>query len=284
VEETFAIYTQERDLLTEVARNIDASAAGIEAQLARIIVEEKDRLRGALQATIDFHAGRERDVLIDTLSRGRSPRVWTHEGVELRRALGQEFRQGFEAAAHRLTSFHARVVPELHELMRSLVPQTDLSDPQNQAPSLPVPAVAPLSRMLVLDLDDSRWSAFWSRQPSSESSGAKIEALIKSEFMPVADELVQLAERAFQTLGITTLKWSFGACRNIQHALKRRLELLLADYEKSRGSEHATTKVASDEAIRDQAQRLKDNETLTQHLETLGRQLDEFLKSETPRA
>jgi GTP-binding protein EngB required for normal cell division len=283
-EETFSIYAKERDLLTQVATNIDASAAGIEAQLARILLEEKERLRGALQATIDFHAGRERDVLIDTLSRGRTPRIWTHEGVELRRALGQEFRQGFEGAALRLTSFHTRVVPELHELMRSLVPQPDLSDPQAQAPSIAMPAVAPLSRMLVLDLDDSRWSAFWSRQASVEASGAKIEALIKSEFAPVAEELVQLAERAFYNFGITTLKWSFGACRNIQHALKRRLELLLSEFEKSRGPEHATAKVVSDEAIRGQAQRLKDNETLTQHLETLGRHIDEFLKAETPHA
>ena len=111
---------EERQLLAGVAANIEASAAGIEAQLARIIQEEKERLRGALQATIDTHAKRERDVLIDTLSRGRPPRVWTHEGVELRRALANEFRVGFENAAHRLTSFHSRVIPELHKLMRSL--------------------------------------------------------------------------------------------------------------------------------------------------------------------
>lgn len=282
-ERQLAIYGQERELLASVAANIEASAAGIEAQLARIIQEEKERLRGALQATIDTHAVRERDVLIDTLSRGRPPRVWTHEGVELRRALASEFRHGFQQAAHRLTSFHARVVPELHKLMRSLVPEPDLVDPRGETLAIPTPTIAPLSRMLVLDLETSKWKAFWSRQPSPDVSGAKIEALIRAEFAPIADELVQLAGNEFHHFSTTTIRWSFGACRNIQHALKRRLELLMADYDEARRP--AESKKAAhdrDDRIRAQAQRLKDNETLTQHLETLAQYIDTVLKTEAP--
>ncbi|WP_072394430.1 dynamin family protein [Hyphomicrobium sp. CS1GBMeth3] len=276
-----AIYGQERELLATVAANIEASAAGIEAQLARIIQEEKERLRNSLQATIDLHAGRERDVLIDTLSRGRSPRVWTHEGVELRRALANEFRAGFEQAAHRLTSFHARVVPELHKLMRSLVPEPDLVDPRGDSLAIPTPTIAPLSRMLVLDLETSKWRVFWSRQPSLEASGAKIEQLIRTEFAPIADELVQLAGNAFHHFSTTTIRWSFEACRNIQHALKRRLELLMADYDQAlRPVDPQQATQSLNERVRIQAQRLKDNETLTQHLENLAHYIDTVLKAE----
>jgi GTPase SAR1 family protein len=280
-DERMAMYAEERQLLAGVAANIEASAAGIEAQLARIIQEEKERLRGALQATIDTHAKRERDVLIDTLSRGRPPRVWTHEGVELRRALANEFRVGFEKAAHRLTSFHSRVVPELHKLMRSLVPEPDLVDPHGETLAIPTPTIAPLSRMLVLDLETSKWGAFWSRQPSADISGAKIEALIRAEFAPIADELVQLAGNEFHHFSTTTIRWSFGACRNIQHALKRRLELLLAEFDEARrpaGQEK--TAPDQDDRLRTQAQRLKDNETLTQHLENLAQYIDTVLKTE----
>lgn len=280
-EQKLAIYMQERELLARVAANIEASAAGIEAQLARIIHEEKERLRHALQATIDTHARRERDVLIDTLSRGRPPRVWTHEGVELRRALANEFRHGFEQAAHRLTSFHARVVPELHKLMRSLVPEPDLADPHGERLAIPTPTIAPLSRMLVLDLETSKWRVFWSRQPSPEVSGAKIEALIRAEFAPIADELVQLAGNEFHHFSTTTIRWSFGACRNIQHALKRRLELLMADYgQGGQPTQAHRVEQGRDERIRIQAQRLKDNETLTQHLENLAHYIDTVLKTE----
>jgi len=280
--ERLAIYAEERELLASVAANIEASASGIEAQLVRIIQEEKERLRASLQATIDLHAGRERDVLIDTLSRGRPPRVWTHEGVELRRALAAEFRSGFEKAALRLTSFHARVVPELHKLVRSLVPEPDLVDPRGETLAIPTPTIAPLSRMMVLDLETSRWRAFWSRSPSPDASGAKIEALIRAEFAPIADELAQAAGNEFSHFSTTTIRWSFGACRNIQHALKRRLELLMAEYEQALRPAPEQQQAARERENRlgVQAQRLKDNETLTQHLENLAQYIDTVLKSE----
>lgn len=280
-DEKLAIYAQEGELLSKVAANIEASAAGIEHQLARIIQEEKERLRAVLQTTIDTHAKRERDVLIDTLSRGRPPRVWTHEGVELRRALAYEFRSGFDKAAHRLTSFHARVVPELHKLMNSLVPEPDLVDPHGETLAIPTPTIAPLSRMLVLDLKTSKWwKAFWSRQPSADVSGAKIEALIRAEFAPIADELVQIAGNEFHHFSTTTIRWSFGACRNIQHALKRRLELLMADYDQAQRPESHKSAQDQEDRLRVQAQRLKDNETLTQHLENLAQYIDTVLKTE----
>lgn len=282
-DETFRIYAKERELLTDVAANIDASAAGIEAQLAQIIFEETERLRRTFQTTIDFHAGRERDVLVSTLARGRPPRVWTHEGLELRRALAGDFRNVFEGAAQRLISFHQRFVPELHRMMRSLVPETDLTAPAGDIPSLPTPTISPLSRMLVLDLDEAKWSLFWSRQSSAETSGAKIERLIRSEFTPIADELVQLAGNAFKSFGVSTIRWSFSACRNIQHALKRRLEVLLAEYEAAQAP--SPGRVAPDDAnlISVQTQRLGDNEALTSHLVSLGRELDQILRNKAPQ-
>lgn len=283
-EEMFLRYARERDLIAGVAADIEASAAGIEQQLARIIQEEKERLRELLLATVATHAARERDVLIDTMSRGRPPRVWTHEGVELRRALAGQFARGFETAAGRLKAFHARVVPELHRLMRTLVPEPDLVDPLGEAFAIPMPTVTPVSRMLVLDLEGSRWSAFWSRQLSAKESGAKMEALILSEFGPIADELVELAGRAFHEFSIATISWSLGACRNIQLALKRRFELLLSDHaasQRTAGPDGAQAEAEHAERVRVQAQRLKDNETLTQHLEHLVQQIETLLKAES---
>jgi len=283
-EETFLRYARERDLIAGVASDIEASAAGIESQLVRIIQEEQERLRGLLLQTVATHAARERDVLIDTLSRGRPPRVWTHEGVELRRALSGQFARGFDGAAERLRSFHARVVPELHRLMRTLVPEPDLVHPMGEALTIPMPTVTPVSRMLVLDLESSRWSAFWSRQLSAKDSGARMEALILAEFTPIADELVQLAGQAFHEFGLATVSWSLAACRNIQLALKRRFELLLSDHDTARngaagpGGEAGGADQA--EHVRAQALRLKDNETLTQHLDHLVQQIEIVLKSE----
>lgn len=278
---TMAIYAKERDLLLEVASNIEAAARGIEAQLVRIIEEEEQRLRSVLLATVEVYAQRERDVLVDALSRGRSPRVWTHEGVELRRALAGEWSRGFQHSAERLLSFHARVVPELHRFVQTLVPAPDLAAPGGEGRSIPLPAAVPLSRMLVLDLDSSRWAAFWNRNASTQSAGAKIETLIRAEFSQVTDELVQSASRTFREFGGTTIRWAFGACRNIQIALQRRLDLLLADAEREGATvDRMAAKAELDQRIKTQAQRLKDNETLTQHLEYLFRQIDSIARPE----
>jgi hypothetical protein len=282
-DERLQIYTKEHDLLTEVAANIEASARAIEAQLATIIHEETERLRQTFRSTIEFHARRERDILVNTLQRGRSSsRVWTHEGLELRRALAKDFREIFEAAARRLVSFHERFVPELHRMMRSLVPETDLSAGFGAMPAIPTPTIAPLSRMLVLDLDDAKWSHFWSRQSSVETSGEKIERLIRAEFTPIGEELVQLAGNVFKSIGTTTIRWSFSACRNIQQALNRQLEVLLAEYEAAKNAVEDQTAL-SDEAgrISAQTQRLQDNEALTTHLETLSSELDKILRKKT---
>jgi hypothetical protein len=141
---------------------------------------------------------------------------------------------------------------------------------------------------MALDLDTSRWNLFWSRNPSPDGSGARIEALIQSEFAPVADELVHLAGVAFHHFSTTTIKWSFGACRNIQHALQRRLDRVRDEYEMARREAFPpqSAQMASERAnrIRTQAQRVEDNQALTQHLEHLIQYIDTVLKCEAPRA
>ena len=62
----------------------------------RRLQEEMDELRSALQWAVNRHASVERDVLMDTLQRGRAPKVWMHEGVELRRRLAAVFTTGFQ--------------------------------------------------------------------------------------------------------------------------------------------------------------------------------------------
>jgi GTP-binding protein EngB required for normal cell division len=270
--------------LAGIAADIEASAVAIEAQLNQIIHEEVERLRILLRSTVNKHATSERDVLIDTLSRGRAPRVWTHEGVELRRALAHVFGQGFQQAAARLMSFHARVAPELRRLMDMLAPDARIADPHGETLAIPVPSIAPLSRLISLDLDRSWWSAFWSRQTSVETSGAKIEALIRAEFSPITEELLYVTEAAFQDFSTRTIKWSFGACRNLLHALERRPRQVQTEYADGRrlgdGAQVAQERAAS---LDFQRQRLQYNEALTQNLEHLTRYVDTVLQFEAPR-
>lgn len=275
--DSLAIHARERELLRSVSLNIDASAKAISEIFGHVIAEEQARLRATLLKLVETHAARERKILTDSLARGATTVTWTHEGFELRRALSASFRTGFAESADRLLSFHARLIPELFKLLQTVVPAPEIPIPQSQNLSIPVPASMPLSRMLVIDLDRSRWQAFWHRSSSANQAGAKIEALIKAEFTAVADELAASAGRTFQDFAATTIGWALGACRNIQQALQRRIDRLLEEDGKQSGMLGHT-----DERIAAQSQRLKDTEALTQHLEFLARDVEQIFKRGDP--
>jgi len=257
--------------LNEVGLQIGESGKNIERQLTDIIHEEMETLRADLHRAVNRHASVERDVLIDTLQRGRAPRVWTHEGVELRRRLGVVFATGFQTAAARVLDFQSRVGPELNQVLRLVAPGAVApSAPEGRMPAIPTPTVAPLSRFVALDLDGSWWSAFFRGRPAPAVCGAQIEALIRSEFEPVVDDLVRSAEWALSGYCANTTKWSFGICINIVQALERRREQLASSYNSIR--------IASGSGITEQShERARQVRVLTERVQIcigLGQQLD----------
>ena len=216
-------------MLDEVAANVERSGQTIEQQLRRILDEEMAALSNELTNAVGRHAASERRVLVDALRRGRVPRAWTHEGVELRRTLAEVFSKRFGHAAGRIVAFQNRVSPELHRLMGLLEPQMPRpAEPNKNLLEIPLPNVAALSRFVALDLDGAWWAGFWKRRDGPEAYGDQIEALIKSEFQAVVDELVQTAEATLRGYAATTTKWSFGLCMNIVQAVKRRRQEMAA--------------------------------------------------------
>ena len=160
---------RETGVLNEVAANMERSAKNIELQFSAIIGEEMTGLRRALQAVVDAHAAKERDVLIATLEAGRAPRTWTLEGVALRRALAAEFKDCFDRAAARVLELQGKVAPELARLMSLIAPEIAMpAEPEKRLLLIPPPSMAALSRFVALDIEDSWWSSLWKGRTSAE--------------------------------------------------------------------------------------------------------------------
>jgi hypothetical protein len=214
---------RETSVLDEVAANVERSAKHIETQFSTIIGEEMIALRRALQAVVDVHAAKERDVLIATLEAGRAPRTWTLEGVALRRAMAAEFKDCFDVAAGRVLDLQDKVAPELARLMSLIAPEMAMpAEPEKRLLLISPPSMAALSRFVALDIEESWWSSLWKGRTSVGAYGEQIESLIKTEFQPVADGLAETAERVLTTYAMTSSKWSFGLCVNIIQAVTRR--------------------------------------------------------------
>ncbi len=257
--------------LDEVADNVERSGQNIEHQLLRILDEEMAALRSALRSAVDYHAALERQVLVDTLRRGKVPRAWTHEGIELRRNLANIFAKSFDRTVARIVAFQARVAPELHRLMGLVAPEMPKpSEPDKSALEIPLPNIAALGRFVALDLDSSWWSGLWKRRESPVTYGDQIEALIKSEFQSVVDELVQAAESALRGYAATTTRWSFGLCVNIVQAVKRRRDQMAAH----RSSVERTAGPASEEAEIEHQSQVEQLSERLQQCQSLHRRLD----------
>lgn len=208
--------------LDGVAENVRRSGDHIEHQLLRILDDEMGSLSSDLQAAVDHHAAAERKALVASLMQRQLSRTWTHEGVELRRSLADIFADRFDRAATRIVTFQAKVAPDLNRLMRIVAPDMPRpTEPDPRAIDIAMPNVSALSRVVCLDLDSSWWSGFWGKRSSPDAYGERIEAMIRSEFQPVVDELVQTAEDALRAYVTTATRWSFGLCLNIVQAVKR---------------------------------------------------------------
>jgi len=280
-QEELAELQQKAVVLNEVADNVERSGKNIEHQLLRILDEEMDALRSALRSAVNHHAAAERQVLVDTLRRGKVPRAWTHEGVELRRTLAGIFAKSFDRAVARVLEFQARVAPELHRLMGFVAPDMPMpAQPDRSALEIPLPNVAALSRFVALDLDGSWWSGLWKRRESPVAYGDQIEALIKSEFQSVVDELVQTAESALRGYAATTTRWSFGLCVNIVQVVKRCRDQMAAQRSAVENNTGPTAQEAEAEhrqQLEELSGRLQKCETLCRRLDAIFDQLDEGL-------
>lgn len=219
---------REMGVLNEVAANIERSSKTIQSQFASIIEEEMADLNQSLTSIIGRHAMDERRVLVSTLKSGGTARTWTLEGVALRRALADAFKGCFDRATTRVLALQTKVAPELAKLMGLIAPEIPMpAEPEKRLLLVPSPSMAALSRFVALDIGGSWWSSLWKGRTSPELYGVQIEALIKDEFRPVADELVATAERALNAYATMSTKWSFGLCANIIQAVKRRREQLM---------------------------------------------------------
>ncbi len=260
--------------LQEVSNVIKDSAKNLSDQMRDIIAEEADAMQVAMAREVQNHSKDERDVVIDTLRRGRAPRVWKCEATELRRRLAEVFLASFERASRRVQDLQARVSPELHELMRVAAPNEQLpAEPDWKSVDVPAPALTSLGRFIALELDTPWWSTWWSSKPTAEDRGDEVAELIKTEFETVVGELVHTAQSALEAYGTTTTRWSIGICENVIQSLQKRCETLRGSYQELSRSVDTS---ADPKTVRDQAQRLGELKTRLQRCQTLNGQLGEI--------
>ncbi|HEX9881343.1 MAG TPA: hypothetical protein VGA65_02440, partial [Hyphomicrobium sp.] len=127
------------------------------------------------------------------------------------------------------------------------------------------------------------WSGLWKKRATPAFYGEQIEALIKSEFQSVVDELVQTAESALRGYAATTTRWSFGLCVNIVQAVKRRQNQMAEQNRPADAvgspAEHEA-EIEHEQRVKHLSEKLQQCQTVQQRLDAIFDELDNGLHSQ----
>lgn len=272
---------QEQKTLTETREIIERAARDFEAQMHELLREDIEAQRQALTAIIDRHAADERDSLVALLLSRRAETIWSCDVTGLRRALGGEFLDGFRRSEARLAGLSGKVAEGLRRLIEALLPGArQPSPPESRLDMVAAPSPSALGRPLALDLDVSWWVQLWRGRPTPDERGATLETLIKDEFYPLVDSLVESHQQVLTSYIATTAQWSFGICNNIIQALRRRQDHLAIQLASMRGgmdgvSDPVTLRSKADE-IAEMERLLAVTESMCEKLSVVSRSIDSW--------
>ena len=172
-----------QSLLVDLQVNMDRA---IEAHCAKMLETLQDEVRGFSEI--------ECDNLQKAIDSGHRQRVWQCETTPLRQQLEECLVNSYRAAEQELGRLEAQIFPKLQQLLIRHYPQWRGADQTGtESVAAELPSLGALSEMVALDLDEPWWKRWWTSSRSMQEQLMELERLIKQEFYPIVDALVDAA-------------------------------------------------------------------------------------------
>ena len=186
-----------QEIELEVARN-DQLRTGLQGLLGDlrtkidgIIAPYCVSMLEVLRATITDFSDAECARLSNTFALGQRARC---ETSELRRQLEAAFLLSYQAAAQQIATLEARVLPQLQQLLSKYNPSwTERYEEIDGASIGDLPSLAALGQTVALDLEAPWWKRWWTTRSRQQEQVEALAQLIRDDFYPIADDLVQAA-------------------------------------------------------------------------------------------
>lgn len=204
-----------RAIDAEVARNEQLTVAlegllvDLRTSMDRVIEERCAKMLDVLQDAVAGFSYVECDNLRRAIAEGHRGRVWQCETSSLRRNLEECFIITYRAAAEEISRLEEQVFPQLQQLLSRHDPRwrrTDETGGRSLAAELP--SLSALSQIVALDLEEPWWRRWWTTTSSRQGQIATLDNLIKQEFHPIVDSLVQAARASLKAWQSTALQKS----------------------------------------------------------------------------
>jgi hypothetical protein len=181
----------------ERAETLQASFTEIECHFSHLIGTACQMLRHDLNGRVRAFAESEADTMLHALDVNRRLKTWRCDVTPLREQVLATYMAAFEQAAADLTRVEEFLYPQLKVIVSSLLPGYGGNLLEVPAwPSHTAPAVGPLSDKVDMVLAAPVLSRWFGARRSNEERADDLRNLIESEFLRVADELIEVTERA----------------------------------------------------------------------------------------
>jgi hypothetical protein len=139
---------------------------------------------------------------------GQRARVWQCDTSILRQDLEECFVSSYRAAGEEIRTLETKVFPQLQDLLSRHDPRWRKPDEvHNRSDAADLPSLGALSEIVALDLEEPWWRRWWASSPNPEAQVGSLDRLIRQEFYPIVDALVQAARthlKARQSVALQT--------------------------------------------------------------------------------
>lgn len=190
-----------------LAQTLHGLLVDLQGRTERLIAESCTLMQHTLRDTVLRFADVECQRLESAIAKGDRRRVWMCETAGVRRALEADFVGLYRAAEHGVANVEAHIFPKLREVLSTRVPDLE------RHPTEPVvvhpgdhPPIRPLGQTVALDLAEPWWRRWWASGRSAEEKILELDRLIRDEFYPIVDMLVEAARVQLQSQQKTAVK------------------------------------------------------------------------------
>jgi len=220
---------KENERLTGTLRTL---LTELEARTGQVIEDQCIKTVEILRDVVAGFSEVECENMRNALVEGHRGRVWRSDSTLLRQSLEEEFVKSFREAEQEIAKLESHVFPKLKLLLARYRPDWQALDQTATGTTAELPPLTALSKAVALDLGEPWWKQWWTRDRNFEGQVAELDGLIRREFYPIVDELVQSARtqlRARQASSLQEANMVFmGLVELLKEQSRARLERMSA--------------------------------------------------------
>lgn len=176
--------------------------------------EFKRRLESRLRHEIATFARFHSDSLHRALDAGETVKTIVCNPDPLRQRIAEIFVHEFRRARHDILGTQRLTAARIQQILNQVLPDAEVElDFASLANSFVYPSLTPLGQTLTFDLEESWWALWWKRRKDPAVTAATLHRLIVDEFIPIAAQIVAIAEKDI-TAELDTVVWQVSLSKN----------------------------------------------------------------------